>query len=279
MVTLRTALPAAPQRNDGRDDFSDDADAFAAAMVVDQALSNAQIQESNALALRAEAAATSAVNAPGTSATSTTTLTVGTGSKALAIQTGKAFTVGQFVTIADPATPGRWMHGQITAYTSGTGALVVLIGSFAGSGTATSWIVALTAPIITSPMATAATVWAGTSSTDAVSPKALFDAMAYVALADGPTITPNFSAGINFAVTLGGNRFIANPTGIHGIQQGSIEIKQPPAGSCTIIWDSWYDFGLAGAPVLSKTPGAVDVIDYRVRSSTKVRIFTAKGFT
>jgi len=95
----------------------------------------------------AAASAASAVNAPGTSATSTSSLVVGTGSKSLTVQTGKAFVVGQPVMIADSANPSlNWMAGNITAYTSGTGALVVDAVWIRGSGTIASWVVSLSAP-------------------------------------------------------------------------------------------------------------------------------------
>lgn len=94
----------------------------------------------------AAASAASAIAAPGTAATSTTSLTVGTGSKSLTIQTGKAYSVGQAVVIADTAAPSsNWMFGQITSYNSGTGALVVSVAQTLGSGTIAAWTVSITA--------------------------------------------------------------------------------------------------------------------------------------
>lgn len=92
------------------------------------------------------ASAASALAAPGTSATSTTSLAIGTGAKALIIQTGKAYAVGQFVTVASTASPTNYLLGQITAYDAGTGALTVQVGSVGGAGTFAAWTVALTAP-------------------------------------------------------------------------------------------------------------------------------------
>lgn len=93
----------------------------------------------------ASASASSALGAPGTNATSTTSLTIGTGSKSLTIQTGKAYAVGQAVVIANTANPLNQMSGVITAHNSGTGALTVNVTSTNGSGTFAAWTVSLTA--------------------------------------------------------------------------------------------------------------------------------------
>lgn len=91
----------------------------------------------------AEAAASTAINAPGTQATSTTSLVIGTGSKSLVIQSGKSIALGMYVTIAVTASPTSAMYGQVTAYNSGTGALTVNVLGSAGSGTYAAWTVAL----------------------------------------------------------------------------------------------------------------------------------------
>lgn len=78
------------------------------------------------------------------SGTSTTSLTIGTGSKTLTTQSGKTFTVGAHVLISNTATPTNYMHGQITAYT-GT-SLTVDVTLTSGSGTFNSWNVNLSAP-------------------------------------------------------------------------------------------------------------------------------------
>lgn len=93
----------------------------------------------------AQGYAASAVNSPGTSATSTTSLTITVGTKSLVIQVGKAFSVGQFLIIASTATPGNYMVGQITSHDSATGALVVNVSAIGGVGTFSSWTVSLTA--------------------------------------------------------------------------------------------------------------------------------------
>ena len=97
-----------------------------------------------------------------------------------------------------------------------------------------------------------------------------------VTLTDGATITPDFDAGCNFAVTLGGNRTIANPTNIAAGQSGSIFLVQDATGSRTASWGSYWDFPAGTAPTLTTTANAVDRIDYVVRSSTSIHaVFTA----
>lgn len=81
------------------------------------------------------------------SATSTTSLSIATGSKSLTIEAGKSFAIGQPVLIASTAAPANWMHGQVTAYDSGTGALTVTVGTISGSGTVAAWSVSVTAVV------------------------------------------------------------------------------------------------------------------------------------
>lgn len=96
-------------------------------------------------ASEAVASALSAINAPGTNATSTTSLSVGTGSKSLAIQVGKSLVVGMSVVIACTTAPANRIIGTITNYNSGTGALDVDATYFEGSGTFSTWTISLTA--------------------------------------------------------------------------------------------------------------------------------------
>jgi hypothetical protein len=78
-----------------------------------------------------------------TSATSVTSNTVGTGSKAFTVETGKGFLPGQSLTIARTAAPANRMFALVDTYNSGTGALVVTSQAFEGSGTFTDWTITL----------------------------------------------------------------------------------------------------------------------------------------
>jgi len=86
------------------------------------------------------------INAVATAAfsgTSTTSLAIGTGSKSLSMQSGRAFSPGQTVIVAHDGA--NYMRGTVTAYDTGAGALSFTVpsGATVGSGTFTSWSIAL----------------------------------------------------------------------------------------------------------------------------------------
>ena len=95
-------------------------------------------------------------------------------------------------------------------------------------------------------------------------------------LTDGATITPDFSTGNLFTVTLGGNRTLANPTNVVAGQSGAIFLVQDGTGSRTLGFGSHFDFAGGTAPTLTTTASAVDRIDYVVRTTTSIHtVFTA----
>ena len=108
--------------------------------------SNAATSATNA-ATSATAAAASAAQAAGQLiGTSTTSNTIGTGSLTFTTQTGLAIAVGSFIVIANTPTPANYIHGQVTAYNSGTGSLTVNSLDSGGSGTFTAWTITLSGP-------------------------------------------------------------------------------------------------------------------------------------
>ncbi|ARR52121.1 hypothetical protein HY78_00925 [Rhizorhabdus wittichii DC-6] len=105
---------------------------------------NGDMDGINASVAAAQAAAAAASASIGTTGTSTTSLTIGTGAKALTIQTGKVFVAGQWVAITHTANGANQMIGRIDSYDSGTGALGVTVAKATGAGTAASWSIGLT---------------------------------------------------------------------------------------------------------------------------------------
>lgn len=138
-----TALPTPPSRGSAPATFVADADAFfdalpdfvtevnAAGDAIDVAVASA---EDSAEAALIAATAT-------TVGTSTTSVAVGTGSKAFTTQAGKNWIVGTWLIIASAANPARYMTGQVTAYSGAS--LTVNVTAVGGSGTLADWNIGL----------------------------------------------------------------------------------------------------------------------------------------
>jgi hypothetical protein len=102
--------------------------------------------------VRAEVAAardaTVAVVAGTPNSTSTTSLTVGLGSKSLTLtDLNKPLAIGMWGKLVSAADTTKWMWGTITAFTGGTGATTFNITQVGSSGaTASDWNVVITGP-------------------------------------------------------------------------------------------------------------------------------------
>jgi hypothetical protein len=75
--------------------------------------------------------------------TSTSTLTIGTGTKALIVATGLAYTTGQKIVVAVDNDPSNRMEGLVIGYDQVTGQFTATITDSFGSGTYSSWDVNL----------------------------------------------------------------------------------------------------------------------------------------
>ena len=87
------------------------------------------------------------------------------------------------------------------------------------------------------------------------------------ALSDGATITIDMATACHHSVTLGGNRTFAAPSNQVVGQSGSIFITQDGTGSRTATFNGAFKFNGGTAPTLSTAAGAVDRIDYIIKSS------------
>lgn len=128
--------PPAPARAQAPDTFSQLADAFAAYIELMPGYYNG-------LADALEQLAAEIAN-QGFTASSTTSLTIGTGAKSLVVSTGAAFIAGQAVLISANGNPGNDITATIVAYNSVDGAMDVNVTSVNGSGTYNDWALALT---------------------------------------------------------------------------------------------------------------------------------------
>ncbi len=127
-----TPLPTPPSRS-APVTFSDLADAFLGALPT-------FATEANELA--------AAMNLNATSATSVTSIGIGTGSKILVVDISKSFQPGMTLKAAVTSSPNtNWMHGDVTSYSATTGTLVMNITNVLGSGTHATWTITFSAPM------------------------------------------------------------------------------------------------------------------------------------
>ena len=78
---------------------------------------------------------------------STTSLTIGTGTKTLTIEASKQFAIGQTARITYNSDINKWMQGTVSAYNATTGSLSISVDTISGSGTYAVWTVALTGSV------------------------------------------------------------------------------------------------------------------------------------
>jgi len=128
------------------EDFTTEANALETNVNAREASAVAAAGSASDSADAAAASAVTALNAPGTSAESSTSLAVGTGTKNLTIQAGKDIVPGMKMVIARTVAPTTYMYGTVIAYDDQTGALEVDSEYSAGSGTYTYWTVSLSGP-------------------------------------------------------------------------------------------------------------------------------------
>ena len=107
----------------------------------------------------------------------------------------------------------------------------------------------------------------------------VWDAAAVVTLTDGVTITPDFAAGINFMVTLAGNRTLANPTNAKPGQSGIIVIIQDGTGNRTLSWGVNWKFAGGTDPVLTTSATHMDVLSYFVLTPTNILASLTKSYS
>ena len=138
-----TVLSTPPEQSDP-DNFNTRADTFLGELPTFGTELNSSISEINNTVANID----TFVAGASYSGTSTTSITVGTGSKSLTTQAGLSYTTSMWVAVQNSAQ-SKWIEGWITSYTSSTGAMVVNAVRYGGSGTDTSWYVNLSNPSAT----------------------------------------------------------------------------------------------------------------------------------
>lgn len=100
-----------------------------------------------------------------------------------------------------------------------------------------------------------------------------------VSLAYSATITPDFSLGNNYTVTLtGATAQLANPTNIVAGQAGQIIVNQDATGGRLLTYGTDFKFTGGTAPTLSTGANALDVLSYYVVDATHILIIPSLNF-
>jgi hypothetical protein len=133
-------------------------------------------------------------------------------------------------------------------------------------------------PTIAVDEATTANVLANTAD-KALSTDQTWAAADYVALTDAATVAVDLSLGINFSLTIGGNRTLGAPSNTKNGQAGEIIITQDGTGSRTLAYHANWKFAGGSDPVLSTAAGTVDVLSYKVVNSTFIIASLSKAFS
>lgn len=134
-------------------------------------------------------AAVGAINASDYTATSGSSVLIGTGAKTFVVPAGKQWFVGQWLTATNSV--GAYVTGQVSSY-SGT-SLVLSVTGFEGAGTFSSWRIELGA-IGVGALATAGAAQAAAASAVSTANSAASQAASAVAAASSATSTANAAA-------------------------------------------------------------------------------------
>lgn len=185
--------------------------------------------------------------------------------------------------VAAPAIGSQYLVNEIRVYNADTVAHTVTLRLLDGTTARVVWSSSVTAGDCWTytPHVGEATVTGGSVSISLSAVNVWLAAQrgAVVSLTDAATIAVDFSAGNNFAVTLGGNRTLGNPSNVGAGQAGQIVISQDGTGSRTLAYASDWKFAGGTAPTLSTAAGAVDILSYYVWDTTHIAASLQKTFS
>jgi len=167
------------------------------------------------------------------------------------------------------AKAGDTMTGHLALPTGPAAANAVRKDYVDAADSALSSAIALKADTSSIPTAaTAAEYIANSQPTKMLTPGAVWTAAGSVSsiTESSGTATPDFSLGLDFAfVFTGTNRTMANPINVKTGQKGLIYFFQDATGNRLIsTWGSNWKFPGGSKPVLSTTPGAMDILSFSV---------------
>lgn len=173
-----------------------------------------QVELAQAAADAAAVAASTAVSGPGSTGTSTTSLTIAMGVQSLVIQPGKTLAPGMPCTIGSTASPRNWMNGSIDSYNSANGALQVNVTNIGVVTpgvypTLAAWSISLSGPAATSGVLNELK-GAGIASAAAINLDAATGNYLHLTGSAGPVTAVTLAQGAEREVTMDGT-----PTFVH----------------------------------------------------------------
>jgi hypothetical protein len=102
-------------------------------------------------------------------------------------------------------------------------------------------------------------------------------ASAPVLLSDGANIAVDWDTGINFTVTLAGNRTLDNPTNGQAGTWRTLKVTQDGVGGRTLTFGNQYKFPGGSNPTLSTAAASIDFFTVYCSSSTEFFVFAGLG--
>lgn len=110
-----------------------------------------------------------------------------------------------------------------------------------------------------------------------ITPAVAWGAMAEVALTDAATIAVDLATGIDFTVTLAGNRTLGFPTNLTVGKRGRIRVVQDATGGRTLSYASGYVWSGGTVGSVDTTANRETFLDYDVVAAGKVRLAASPG--
>lgn len=112
--------------------------------------------------------------------------------------------------------------------------------------------------------------WLNNTGSRILSPNAVWSSASPYGLSDSSTIGIDFASGVNFGVTLAGNRTLAAPSNVKAGQTGAIRVLQDGTGSRTLSYNSVYKWTGGTACSLSTGANKIDYLFYFAYSSSEI---------
>jgi len=233
---------------------------------------------------------------------STTSITVGTGSKTFTTTTGLPadFFVAKEKVYINGSTTGtidKQMIGIIESYNSGTGALVVTVTETTGSGTNALWSISYAKQPLhlqtgtnfnlnlleqtlayQTPACVKPIIGLNSEFKNTVNAFTKQQYFASKSLIDAASIAWNLDTAQEAFVTLGGNRTLANPTNMQAGAYYDLFVIQDATGSRTLAYDTLYDGGTVGLPTLTITANKKDWLRFYSDGTKMYLVGLRQGF-